>query len=80
MPLSSETGIYNAWEKGSTIVSACSQRGIIARGTSEPLKKVAMRCRFEDPGFRPLAGDRAALLAAAERSGNSELAEVLKMG
>ena len=39
-----------------------------------------MRCRLEDPSFKALAGDRAALLAAAERSNNSELAEVLKMG
>ena len=42
--------------------------------------KVTMRCRYEDPGFKPLAGDRAALLAAAERSGNGELVEVLRKG
>ena len=52
----------------------------LRHGEEATALKVATRCRFADPGFRPLPGDRAALLAAAERSGNSELAEVLKMG
>jgi hypothetical protein len=40
--------------------------------------KVIMRCRLLDEQFRPFPGDVQAALAAAARSGNSELAEVLK--
>ncbi|MBT8082671.1 MAG: hypothetical protein KJO56_09635 [Gammaproteobacteria bacterium] len=52
----------------------------LRHGEEATALKVAMRCRLEDPGFRPLAEDRAMLLAAAQRSSNSELAEVLRMG
>ena len=40
--------------------------------------KVAMRCRRENEQFRPLGEDVPALIEAAERTGNQELAEVLK--
>ena len=42
--------------------------------------KVAMRCHREDEQFRPLPENIAALIEVAERTGNTELAEVLKHG
>ena len=52
----------------------------LRHGEEATALKVLLRCRFEDANFKPLADDRAALLAAAERAGNRELAEVLKRG
>ncbi len=43
-----------------------------------PALKVIMRCQLLDPEFQPLAEDRPAAIAAAERCGNNELAAVLK--
>jgi hypothetical protein len=40
--------------------------------------KVALRCIFEDQQFRPFREDIPALVDAAERLGNAEIAEVLK--
>ncbi len=40
--------------------------------------KMTLRCLYEDETFRPFAEDRATLAAAAERAGNTEIAEVLK--
>lgn len=42
--------------------------------------KMTMRCYHESEQFRPLPETIPALLAAAERTGNAELAEVLKRG
>jgi hypothetical protein len=42
--------------------------------------KVALRCHRENPQFRPLREDLPALIEAAERTGNTELADVLKQG
>jgi len=42
--------------------------------------KAALRCRRENEGFRPFREDIPALIEAAERSGNTDLAEVLKHG
>ena len=40
--------------------------------------KVALRCVYEDRRFRPFREDIPALVEAAERQGNAEIAEVLK--
>ena len=42
--------------------------------------KMALRCYRESEQFRPLPETVPALLAAAERTGNADLAEVLKRG
>jgi hypothetical protein len=42
--------------------------------------KAALRCHRENPQFRPLQEDLPALIEAAERTGNDELADVLKQG
>lgn len=50
---------------------------MLVHGETVPALKVLMRCRLVDESFRPLAEDRPRLAAAAEASGNSELAAVL---
>jgi hypothetical protein len=53
-----------------------------ALGHGEDIRalKATMRCYRETEQFRPLREDRAALIDIAERSGNTEIAEVLKRG
>ena len=48
----------------------------------EPVRavKAALRCHRENEQFRPLRENLPALIEAAERTGNEELAEVLKRG
>lgn len=53
-------------------------RDALRHGEEKRALKAAMRCLYEDPGFRPFREDVAPLLAVAERAGNTELAEVLK--
>ena len=53
-------------------------RDALQHGEEKRALKAALRCLYEDPGFRPFREDVAPLLAAAERAGNTELVEVLK--
>lgn len=53
-------------------------RDALRHGEEKRALKATLRCLHEDPGFRPLSEDRASLVAAAERAGHAELAEVLK--
>ena len=52
----------------------------LAHGEDIRALKVTLRCYHENEQFRPLREDRRALLEVAERTGNTELAEVLKRG
>jgi hypothetical protein len=51
---------------------------MLAHGEEIPALKAIMRCRLVDAAFRPFPGDMARAVSAAERSGNIELAAVLK--
>lgn len=51
---------------------------MLAHGELTPALKVIMRCRLVDPRFRPSHEDIPAAIAAAENTGNIELATVLK--
>jgi hypothetical protein len=51
---------------------------MLQHGENIPALKVIMRCRLIDETFKPLAEDIPAAIAAAENSGNIELATVLK--
>ena len=53
-------------------------RDALQHGEEKRALKATLRCFHEDPQFRPFSEDVAPLLAAAERAGNTELAEVLK--
>lgn len=52
----------------------------LAHGEDVRALKVILRCQHENERFRPLREDVPGLIAAAERSGNTELAEVLRRG
>jgi hypothetical protein len=52
----------------------------LAHGEDLRALKVTMRCYHESEQFKPLREDRPALIEAAERTGNTELAAVLKRG
>ena len=51
---------------------------MLTHGENTPALKVIMRCRLVDEGFHPFRDDLPAAVKAAERSGNIELATVLK--
>jgi hypothetical protein len=51
---------------------------MLQHGEKIPALKVIMRCRLVNEQFRPLREDMPAAIAAAESSGNIELATVLK--
>jgi hypothetical protein len=51
---------------------------LLAHGENRAAVKVMMRCRFENDSFVPLEADLPAALAAAEASGNQELADFLR--
>ena len=51
---------------------------MLRHGEKIPALKAVMRCRLVDERFKPLPGDLPAVIAAAESSGNPELAAVLK--
>ena len=51
---------------------------MLQHGEKIPALKVILRCRMINERFRPLREDLAAAIAAAEASGNIELADVLK--
>ncbi len=51
---------------------------MLRHGEAVPALKVIMRCRLIDERFKPLPEDLPASIAAAESSGNLELAAVLK--
>ena len=51
---------------------------MLQHGEKIPALKVIMRCRLINEGFKPLREDMPAAILAAESSGNSELAAVLK--
>jgi len=51
---------------------------MLQHGEKIPALKVIMRCRLANEQFRPLSEDIPAAIAAAESSGNIELAAVLK--
>lgn len=53
-------------------------RDALRHGEARRALKVTMRCIYENEQFRPFREDLPALVEAAERSGNAELAEVLK--
>ena len=53
---------------------------LLVHGERVAAVKVMLRCRLENERFRPLAGDLAAAIQAAEATGNAELAAVLKRG
>ena len=53
---------------------------MLAHGERIPALKVIMRCRLIDEYFKPAPDDIPAAIQAAESSGNSELAAVLKQG
>ncbi len=53
---------------------------MLAHGEEIPALKAIMRCRLIDAAFRPFPDDMARAISAAERSGNIELAAVLKQG
>jgi hypothetical protein len=55
-------------------------RDALAHGEDVRALKAAMRCYHENEQFRPLPENIAALIEIAERTGNNELAEVLKHG
>lgn len=55
-------------------------RDALAHNEDVRALKMALRCYRESEQFRPLQETIPALLAAAERTGNAELAEVLKRG
>ena len=52
----------------------------LAHGEAVRALKAVMRCRLVDDRFRPRREDVPALIEAAERTGNRELAEVLQRG
>ena len=52
----------------------------LAHGEGVRALKAVMRCRLVDDRFRPRREDVPALIEAAERTGNAELAEVLRRG
>ena len=53
-------------------------RDALRHGEEKRALKATMRCLYENEEFRPFREDVPALAEAAERSGNTELAEVLK--
>lgn len=53
---------------------------MLRHGENIPAVKVILRCRLIDERFKPLQEDLPAAVAAAESSGNIELAAVLKSG
>jgi len=53
---------------------------MLDHGEDIPALKAIMRCRLIDETFRPFAEDVPRAISAAERSGNIELAAVLKRG
>ena len=53
-------------------------RDALRHGEEKRALKAVMRCLHENDEFRPFREDVPALVEAAERSGNTELAEVLK--
>ena len=53
---------------------------MLDHGEDIPALKVIIRCRFIDEAFRPFSEDLPRAISAAERSGNIELAAVLKRG
>ena len=53
---------------------------LLYRGETVRAVKLILRCRLLDERFKPLAADREAAIAAAEATGNAELAAVLKRG
>lgn len=53
---------------------------MLAHGERIPALKVIMRCRLIDEYFKPAPDDIPVAIQAAESSGNSELAAVLKQG
>ena len=55
-------------------------RDALVRNEDIRALKVALRCHRENEKFRPLPEDVAALIEVAERTGNTELADVLKYG
>ena len=50
---------------------------LLARGEEVGAVKLMLRCRLVDEAFRPLPGDLAGAIEAAQRRGNRELAEAL---
>jgi len=50
----------------------------LRHGEDKRALKATLRCVYEDETFRPIREDVAALVEAAERQGNREIAEVLK--
>ena len=53
---------------------------MLAHGERIPALKLIMRCRLIDAQFKPAQDDIPAVIQAAESTGNSELAAVLKQG
>jgi hypothetical protein len=51
---------------------------MLKHGENIPALKVIMRCRLADEEFHPFRDDLPAAIEAAQRSGNIELAAVLK--